>query len=110
MEEWAEYIKENKPTKLIIYVNHSSSSEKPQVITEDDKINEVLDILLNMKAESLADRFDNSSTRVIYYFEDETGKNMSFTFQENLFKTSDARYYVDTIDYLNSVDGINLYK
>jgi len=95
---------------MIVYINHSASSETPQVITDREKIEEVLSILLNMKAENLADKINNSTTKITYYFEDESGRNMSFTFQENLFKNVDGRYYVDSIEELNSVNGIKLYK
>lgn len=108
--DWEEYVKENSPTKLIVYVNNIETSEVPQVITDKDKIKEVLDIILSLNATGFADKFNGSSTRIIYYFEDETGRNMSFTFQDDLFKTETKRYYVDNISDLNSVEGINLYK
>ena len=109
-KEWVEYIKDNKPTKMIVYVNRPTSTETPQLITDKRKIEEVLEILLNMKAESLADKINSTATRITYYFADESGRSMTFTFQENLFKNVDGRYYVDTIEELNSVKGINLYK
>lgn len=107
--EWEEYVIDKKPTKLIVYVRHMSSSEDPQVIEDKDKINEVLDAIINMKATSRADNFKTNTTSITYYFEDETGKSMSFTFQEGLLKISSGRYYIDDIDSLYNIEGINLY-
>ena len=108
-EEAIKWEKEKiKPVKLIVYVIHVSSSEEPIIIEDKDVINEALDTIFNIKVTGFADKFDSSNTRTTYLFEDENQKSISFTFQEGLLKTSDGRYYVDDIEKLYSIQGINL--
>lgn len=110
LSDWEEYIKKNKPTNMIIYVNHVSSSEEPIVIKNEKIINDFLELLVNMKATKLADRFNGKGTKITYYFEDDSGKSMSYTFQNDLYKSPSARYYVNNIDKLNELTNKQIKK
>lgn len=105
---WEENLEEKFPTKLIVYVNYEKTSEIPQVITDDKIIKEVIDKIRNIKVIDKEDEVDINTMRITYYFEDDDGNNISFTFQNGMFKNFDGRYNLKGINELYNIDGIDL--